>query len=412
MQQIAPKEEPAPPQALSGIRVIDLSQNIAGPFCTKLLADYGADVVKVEPLGGDAARRMGPFYKDQPHPEHSGLFMHLNTNKRGVTLNLDSATGRKVLRELAKDADAMIEDLGPGAVERLGLGYDILRKLNLRLVVTSISDFGRTGPYRDYKAVEMMYYAMGGPMYATGDPEREPMKTGGNVSQYQAGSAAALATMTALFAAELQGKGAHIDLSIMETQLGSIDRRSSRLLGYQYTGVVGPRSLDIFGIGSGPHPCKDGWINLLGGEFGFERMCAMIGRPELIEDDRFSTREAQAQSGSVEAFEEYYLPWLLERTKQEVWSQAQDFRIPSGVINTTEDLLADVNFRERDVWAEANHPVVGRVTQPGRPFIMYRTPWRLRRPAPTLGQHNQEVLCGELGFSKSELVVLKESGAI
>ncbi|MFQ5934296.1 MAG: CoA transferase, partial [Dehalococcoidia bacterium] len=204
----------------------------------------------------------------------------------------------------------------------------------------------------------------------------------------------------------------HIDLPIMETQLGSVDRRASMLLGYSYTGVLGGRSLIIFGIGSGPYPCGDGWVNLLGGEVGLQKICAMMGMPELSQDPRFSTPDARRGEGAVEAFDEYYLPWLLERTKKEVWALAQEYRIPSGVLNTTQDLLTDENFRERGVWAEAIHPAMGDVTLPGRPFIMHKTPWRLCRPAPTLGQHTSEVLRGELGYSRPELALLRQSGAI
>ncbi len=412
MQDTLQREPSSVSQALSGIRIIDLTQNVAGPHCTKLLADHGADVIKVEPPDGDTARTSAPFFKDQPHAEHSGLFLHLNTSKRGITVNLSSSTGRKIVEELAVNADALVEDLGPGGLESIGLSYEGLKALNPRLVVTSISPFGLTGPYRDFKVVDMMYYGIGGPLSSTGDPERAPMRIGDNVSLYQAGAAAAVATMMALYAAEMRGEGDHIDMSIMETQQGSIDRRASMLLGYSYTGVLGGRVLDVFGIGTGPHPCMDGWVNTLGGEFGFEKICSMIGMPELMEDPRFATVQARKAPGAAESFDEYYIPWLLDRTKKEVWSLAQQNRIPSGVINTTEDLLADENFRDRGVWAETDHSAVGRVAMPGRPFIMHETPWKMSKPAPTLGQHTPDVLCGELGYSREEVVQLRRSGAI
>ena len=412
MQNTLQRESSAISQALSGIRIVDLTQNIAGPHCTKLLADHGADVVKVEPPGGDSARMSGPFFKDRPHAEHSGLFLHLNTNKRGITVNLESSAGPRIVKELAAHADAMVEDLGPDGLENVGLSYQTLKDLNPRLVVTSISPFGLTGPYRNFKVVDMMYYGIGGPLSSTGDPEREPMRIGDNVSLYQAGAAAAAATMMALYAAEMRGEGDQIDMSIMETQQGSIDRRASMLLGYSYTGVIGSRSLDVFGIGSGPHPCMDGWVNTLGGELGFEKICTMIGMPELMDDPRFATVEARKAPEAAQTFDEYYIPWLLKRTKKEVWALAQQHRIPSGIINTTEDLLADENFRDRGVWEEADHSVVGRVALPGRPFIMHRTPWKLSRSTPTLGQHTREVLCGELGYSREEIVQLRHSGAI
>ncbi len=401
-----------PSQALSGVLVLDLSQGVPGPYCTKLLADYGAEVIKVEPPAGDCSRRAGPFHNDRPHPEGSGLFLHLNTNKRSITLNPGTAAGLKILKELAGRADILVESLGPGALDDLGLPFQVLEALNPGLVVTSITDFGQTGPYRDYKAYEVQTYAMGGPMYSTGFPDREPVKTSNNVSRYHTGSAAAVATMMALYRAEMTGRGDYIDVSAMETHLGSIDRRSARLLAYQYTGIVGPRSPDHFGIASGPHPCLDGYINMLGGEFGFQRIFSLIDREDLLEDPRFSSVQARARPENIEAFEEYLLPWLTQRTKEEVWGLAQEARIPSGVINTSADLLNSRHFQERGMWTETCLPIVGRVTQPGRPFKMYRTPWLLRSPAPTLGQHNVEVLCGELGYTRAEVVKLRETGAI
>src|SRR4030043_1673381 len=177
-------------QALSGVKIIDLTWYISGPYCAKLLADYGAEVIKVEKAGeGDPARRMGPFFKDDPHPEKSGLFLHLNTNKQGITLNLKTATGKKILKELVKDADILVENFRPHVMPGLGLDYETLKKVNPRLVMVSISSFGQTGPYREFKAAEIVEYAMGGEMYSTGIAGREPLKLGGNVGRNQGGTA-------------------------------------------------------------------------------------------------------------------------------------------------------------------------------------------------------------------------------
>ena len=215
-----------PEQALSDVKVLDLTWHIAGPYCTKLLAGYGAEVIKVERPGeGDPTRRMGPFFKDDPHPEKSGLFLHLNTNKKGITLNLKSATGKKILKALVSDADILVESFSPRVMPSLGLDYQTLEQINPKLVMVSISNFGQSGPYRDFKASEIVEYAMGGEMYSTGTAGREPLKLGGNVTQYQAGTVAAVATMGALYSAECQEVGQHVDVSIMETQAGSTDRR-------------------------------------------------------------------------------------------------------------------------------------------------------------------------------------------
>ncbi|MEE8471140.1 MAG: CoA transferase, partial [Dehalococcoidia bacterium] len=178
--------------ALSDVKVLDLTWHIAGPYCTKLLADYGAEVIKVEKPGeGDPTRRMGPFFKDDPHSEKSGPFLHLNTNKKGITLNLKTATGKKILRELVADVDVLVESFRPRVMLGLGLDYPALEKINPGLVMVSISSFGQTGPYRDFKASEIVEYAMGGEMCSTGIADRDPLKIGGNVVQYQAGTTAA-----------------------------------------------------------------------------------------------------------------------------------------------------------------------------------------------------------------------------
>ena len=207
-----------PEQALSDVKVLDLTWHIAGPYCTKLLADYGAEVIKVEkPEEGDPTRRMAPFFKDDPHPEKSGLFLHLNTNKKGITLDLKSATGKKIIKELVSKVDILVESFSPRVMPSLGLDYQTLEQINPKLVMVSISNFGQSGPYRDFKASEIVEYAMGGEMYSTGIADREPLKLGGNVTQYQAGTVAAVATVGALYAAEFQGTGQHVDVSIMET---------------------------------------------------------------------------------------------------------------------------------------------------------------------------------------------------
>ena len=233
-------------QALSDIKVIDFTQYVSGPYCTKLLADYGADVVKIErPKVGDGARRYGPFPDDLPNIEKSGLFLHLNTNKRGLTLDLSTAEAREIVERLVIDADVVVESFRPGTMDRFGLGYDALKTINSRLVFTSISNFGQTGPYRDYKSSDIITYGMGGEMYSTGLSDREPVKLGVNVTLYHAGASAATGTMGAIFGAFGSGVGQHVDVSIMETQISSIDRRMSMLLAYQYNKEItyrqGPR---------------------------------------------------------------------------------------------------------------------------------------------------------------------------
>lgn len=400
-------------QALSDVKVLDLTWYIAGPYCTKLLADYGADVIKVERPGtGDRARTMGPFLGDDPHPEKSGLFLHLNTNKRSITLNLKTDTGRKLFKELAKDVDVLVENFSPHVMPSLGLGYEELEKLNPRLVMTSISNFGQTGPYRDYKASELIIYGMGGDMYFAGVPDREPMKKGGRVVEYQGGIHAACATMVALFMAREQGIGQHVDVSLMETQMASIDRRMSHLIDYQYNGPrlqrLYPGSRLAIPV-SGIYPCKDGYFAFVGGMAFLPRVCKMIGRPELAEV--YGKPEAQTDPAKKEEFEAILIPWLLEHTKKECTEAGQAVGELCGPVNNTEDLFKDPHWRARGYWEEVNHPVAGRLTYPGAPAKMLGSPWQIRRPAPLLGQHNEEVY-GALGYSRDDLVELRDSGVI
>ena len=400
--------------ALEGIHVLDLTHHVAGPFCTRYLAEFGADVVKVERPGpGDPARRSGPFHQDDPGLEKSAVFLYLNLNKRGVTLNLKSATGRRMLLRLAGWAHVLVESFRPGVMASLGLSYETLAQVNPRLVMVSISNFGQDGPYRDFHASEIVEFAMGGTMHGTGVQDREPVKYASTVALRQAGLAAAVATMMAVYAAEEQGRGSHVDMAIMETQAGSQDRTVTRLLAYQHTGEVFLRETTGVMIASGTWPCKDGYVNLRADGDRFPLALQMIGRADLLEDPRFSTIDQWARPDNANTFNhQYLLPWLLDHTKQEIWEAAQAVHVLSGPINTAEDVLADPHYRSRGVWAEVDHPATGPLTYPGRPFVMGATPWQVRRPAPTLGQHNREVYCDLLGYAPADLAAMRGAGVI
>ena len=400
-------------QALSDIKVLDFSHFIAGPYCTKLLADYGAEVIKVErPDTGDGARRLGPFPGDEPNGEKSGLFLHLNTNKRSITLNLKTAAAREIVLQLVKDSDIVVESFRPGTMDSFGLAYTTLKALNPRLVMTSVSNFGQTGPYRNYKGSEIIFYGMGGEMCATGFDDREPIKLGGTVGLYQAGTIAAVATMGALFGAKGDDIGQLVDVSIFETQISSQDRRTSSLVGYQYTGKISPRlPLATAGYPLGIYPCQDGYFEWFGGLVYFPRVVAMLGNPEFLQEPRWYTPQAQSDPEMVDEFNGYFLGWCLEHTKKELWEIGQSNRVISAPVNTVEDVLNDPEFTKRGAFALMNHPEAGEVRIPGRPFIMGETPWDLRRPAPTLGQHNEEVLTG-LGYSREDVVRLRQQGVI
>ena len=405
------------PMALSNIKVLDFTQHIAGPYCTKLLADYGADVIKVERPGtGDGARSLGPFPKDEPHLEKSGTFLHLNTNKRSVTLDLKTPQGQRIAGDLASQVDAVVESFRPGTMDRFGLGYEALSELNPALTFTSVSNFGQTGPYRGWRGSEIIFYGMGGELYSTGVAEKEPLKLGGTVGLYQSGVMAAFATLGAVLASKAEGIGQHVDISLMEVQAGSIDRRMSMMLAYQYNDEITGRTplgeaTGSGGYPSGVYPCEDGFFQITGSGKYFDRVRNMLGNPEELQGDEWLTPEAQADEEMEGLFEAFFYPWLLDRTKHEAWSQAQASRVLCGPLNTMGDYLQDEFFHERGALPEVDHPVAESLMYPGRPFMMEASPWSIRRPAPLLGQHTEEILT-ELGMSGAEIESLRRDKVI
>ncbi|HLF72432.1 MAG TPA: CoA transferase [Dehalococcoidia bacterium] len=411
--------ESSSPRALDGVRVIDLTHYISGPYCTKLLADYGADVIKIErPDGGDPARRLGPFYHDEPNLEGSGTFLHLNTNKRSVTLNLKTEAGRKALLALVRDADILVESFSPHVMPSLGLDYATLAAVNPRLVMTSISNFGQTGPYRDYEMAEVTLYAWGGTMISTGTADREPLKLGLTVEQVYAGMVCATATMGAFLDAAATGEGQHVDLSLQEIIVGNQDRAVQGHMIYQYTGGAqgfaaraGAGSPGRNLLPAGVYPTADGYVQFFTLQPHWERICRMIERPDLVEDEHFTAPENFSGNAEVKAeFDAILLEWLLQRTKREVMEASQAVGYPCGALNTMADVFDDPHLAARGFFAQVDHPYTGTLTYPGPQFRMSETPWRAGR-APLLGEHTREVL-HELGYDDEDVTVLRQQGAI
>jgi crotonobetainyl-CoA:carnitine CoA-transferase CaiB-like acyl-CoA transferase len=401
--------------ALAGIRVLDLTHHIAGPHCAKLLADFGADVLKIErPPSGDPSRRAGPFYHDVPDPEASALFLHLNRNKRSLTLNLKTVEGRRIALRLLEQCDVLVENFRPGVLADLGLDVPTLHRLFPKLVVTSISNFGQTGPYRDLRASEITLSAMGGPMQITGHREHEPLKLGGNVVQYHAGAVAAYATLLAVYAVE-GGRpfGEHIDISIYETQMGFRDRRVIWLTAYAYTGDVGRRPEAGTRPASGVRPAADGYVNIFGGGPGrFQRFLSMIGREDLLEDPRVQNTVMETQHPDLVAeIENSYLVWLMSHPKLEAAAIAQSYRLLAAPVNEIGDVVDDDTFNARGVFETIDHPATGPLKYPGRPFIMSASPRQPARRAPLLGEHTVEIL-EELGYAHDDIGRLRAQDVI
>ncbi len=413
--------EPTTIMPLDDVRVLDLTHQAAGPFCTRVLGDYGADVVKIERREtGDPARSLPPFFQDEPGLERSGLFMFLNTNKRSVTLDLKTERGRELILELARTADVVVESFAPGTMDALGLGSEVLRAANPRLVVTSISNYGQTGPYRDYIGMEINLYGMGGNMIGSGDLDHEPVKTAGRMVNYHAGYVAALATSLSLTAVELDGHGEDLDVSVFETATHSIDGRLGRLMGYEHNGRLASRPTRASAVASGAHPCKDGYFLITGGARFLPNIIRMIGMDELLEQPEYATPAGRANPDRIDEFLAYLVPWTLERTKAELRVEVEKHSVLGGPLNTIEDLVNDENFVERKYFQEITHPTTGAVRYPGYHFVLHRPdgdgsgelPMPERRRAPLLGEHTDEVLSKDLGLSAGALDELRNEQVI
>ncbi|MSP22781.1 MAG: CoA transferase [Dehalococcoidia bacterium] len=396
------------------MRVVDFSTEVAGPSCTKLLADFGADVIKVEPLSGDPGRAFPPFAGDESGVERSLLFLHLNTNKRSITVDPNTEEGLRLLRELIVTAQVVVESSEPGQLDSLWLGYEALAADQPGLVYASITPWGQSGPYVaiGVRASEITLQAMGGPMNATGSPDREPLKLGGYTAQLQAGSVAAFGIVAAVLRVEAGGEGDHIDVSIYETQARTRDRRTSNLTTYFYQGSTSRRQLGGFSLASGVRPAADGHFNLIAtGAARLNQFVEMIGREDLIGDPRLEQPPVMLDPDFVEEVGASYIAWAIDKPKREIVAEAQRRKLLSGAVNTPADLLDDPHYRERGTWEVVDHPSTGPVEYPGRPFIMSQTPRQTAKRAPLLGEHNIEVLT-ELGVARADLPLLRAQGVI
>tara|TARA_Y100000780_G_scaffold50472_1_gene42372 strand:- start:801 stop:1808 length:1008 start_codon:yes stop_codon:yes gene_type:complete len=332
---------------------------------------------------------MGPFPGHESHPEKSGIFLYLNTNKRGITLDLKSDAGWASLLELVRDADVLVESYSPRVMPSLGLDYQTLSQVNPRLVMTSVSSFGRNGRYRDYRASELVLYALCGMAYITGEYHREPVKHGYNQAQYLGGVAAASGTVAALLGLWRGGHGQQVDVSILECAISTLFTTFSD---YTYAGLVSRRQPSQGSSLRYPAPTKEGYILPTPGVMGdWATYAAMAEVPEL-QDPKFAT-PADRQLHSDEVDNLLKTKWL-EKTAEEWFHHAQEWRFPFSPVNTMEDISGSLQLEDRGYFIEFPHPAVGTLRYPGAPFRMSETPRRQAMPAPTLGQHNEEVFQG------------------
>jgi formyl-CoA transferase len=371
---------------LTGVRVLDLSQYIAAPYATRLLAGFGADVVKVEPPEGDPIRHWGPFPTDVPNIETGALHLYLNQGKRSVTIDLETDEGRAQLRRLVDGADVLVESFKPGTLAALGFGYEQLAETHPGLLYVSVTDFGQTGPYRDYAAWEITTYALGGLMYITGDPEREPLKTGGYLGAYGTGHNAFDATLVGLWERGSSGLGQHIDISIHECVASLLEHTD---IAWTYTGQVWPRSGNGSRAAWGLYPAADGFVGVVSGP---ARRWAMIG--ELMESEELKGERYLAPGAQAELRDEIdalMLPWLVTHEKEDIYHRAQALGLPFGYAATPPDLFEVEQLRYRGFFEEIEHPVAGRARYPTVAAKFSAGLWELGH-APLLGEHTDEVL--------------------
>jgi crotonobetainyl-CoA:carnitine CoA-transferase CaiB-like acyl-CoA transferase len=424
------------PSALGDIRVLDLSGEM-GMYCGKLLADLGADVIKIEPPGGDPARRVGPFYHDEPDVEKSLAFFYLNTSKRGITLNLQLSDSRELFRRLVSTADVVVESFPPGYLDGLGLGYQGLCQIRPDIILTSVTGFGQWGPHAHYKAPDIVGVAMSGVLWLAGYVDDPPNLPYGNQGYLSASIQAAAGTLMALYHRDVTGEGQQVDVSMQEAlsiaqetamQTWDMNRAVRCREGASRLGLIVP--------GIGPYQCKDGWvfsyIGTPGGATWSELLAWMIeegAAEDLVEEPhrslaeninmRFITGLMLDLSSAVEKLlnlqhvDEVLRRFFAARNKWYVYEEGQRRRLLIGIVSTPKDLAENRQLAFREFFQGVHHPELNDTLRyPGPPVRMAETPWRMRRRPPLVGEHNEEIYCGELGLQPEEVALLYARGAI
>ena len=391
---------------LKGIKVVELAQIMAGPTCGMLLADMGADVIKVEKLpGGDDTRS----YSEPSIAGESAAFMMLNRNKLGIAVNLKIPGGLEVVKRLLADADVVTENYRMGTLEKLGLGYEVLKELNPRLIYCAVSGYGRTGPYADKGGFDLIAQGFSGLMSVTGHPGGEPVKSGSPIADINAGILAALGIVSALVSRGVTGKGQMVETSLMEAAIQQTYWQSAI---YLATGV-NPQPSGSGHILTAPYqafPTKDGWINIGGAnQANWERIATVIGLPKLIADARFKTNANRM--AHQQELAELIAARTKTRTSADWILNLEASGVPVGPINQIGEMLTDPQVEAREMVVEVNHPKAGKVKALGLPIKFSDTPGAVRSAAPLLGQHTRVVLMS-LGYSDQEIKALEKSGAV
>jgi crotonobetainyl-CoA:carnitine CoA-transferase CaiB-like acyl-CoA transferase len=413
------------PGPLAGLRVLELADE-KGQFCGKLLGDLGADVVKIEPPGGEPNRHVGPFLDDIPHPERSLSFWHYNTSKRSITLHLATADGRQIFSRLAGTADVILETFRPGFLASLELGYESLREQNPRLIMCSLTPFGQTGPWRDYLSSDLLHMAAGGEMASCGYDEADvadapPIAPGGGNAWHMGCHFAYMGIMAALVHRTVAGQGQYIDVSIHEACALTTE---AAIANYVYRGEVLRRQTGRHhAAGATPRTqfrAKDGTYvcALVGGRLNpkFVRDLAELldsyGMAGDLKDPKYQD-QAFITANTSHIIDDLVADFIASLPAEEVYHAAQARGFTWGAVRAPEMLLDDGHLHDRGFWKQVEHPEIGRsFVYPGEAAIYNGSPWRISRRAPLVGEHNTEIFCDELGLSRGELLVLAENRAI
>ena len=399
--------------ALSVYRVLDLA-DIKGAYCTKLLADQGAEVVKIEtPKGGCPTRNMPPFADDEPHVERSLQFLYRNANKYGITLDIETPDGKLLFKKLIKTADVLVETHPPGYMESLGLHYEVLKEINLKLVMASITDFGQIGPYRDWKGSSIVHCAMSTTMISSGFADGAPINLPGTPSYDAASLIASISIVAALYQRASTGVGQYCDVSVHEC---------SRLCLY-------PWIVPIYSYGLNPaspppppegrlgaaiypvYPCRDGFVRVVAiTPLQWKALVRVLGEPEVLRLPAW--QEFMYRIANAADLYALMLEFTTKYTMAELFEAGDREGVPIAPIYDLADFANSLNAKSRGFFVELNHPVVGRFDYPGPPYKWTETSCQIRRPAPCLGEHNERIYCQELGLTKGDLAALRLAGVI
>jgi crotonobetainyl-CoA:carnitine CoA-transferase CaiB-like acyl-CoA transferase len=399
-------------KALDDVTVLDLGQVIAMPYCTMLLADLGARVIKVESREqGQERLSLGIRRVRNGAEERVPVYQYRERNKHAITLNLKHPKGVELFNELVKHADVVAENFSVGTMDRLGIGYETLKQVNPRLIYASVTAFGQYGPYAHWRGYDILAQALSGYMSITGFPDSPPTRSGQSISDYYAGMLCAFSIVSALHYRDRTGKGQRIDMALLDSLITALDNLGER---YTVGGEILTRkgNISFAGSSSGVYPTTDGHVAIAAGSSNlvWRRFCQIIGKPELADDPKFATTAArrtyQAETAAI------IQGWTSQRTKAEVVSTLAEGGVPAAPVNNVAEMVADPQIQAREMFVELKHPLYGPVQITGTPLKLSETPGTVERLAPLPGEHNEEIFVGLLGHSSAELARWQEDGVI